>query len=409
MPQREQLSRVARSISESVTLKLNATAAALRKAGEPLIHLGGGEPVTLAPEAAVTNSEALFRSRAIRYAPASGLPEMKAAVVDYTRRFYGGHAITPANVLVSSGAKQAIAMALAAIVDPGDEVVFGAPYWVSYPEMVKLVGGVPVVVEASDGGFVPTLEDFDAKLGDATRAVIINSPSNPTGAVFERELLQALIARCEERDIYIVMDDIYHQLVFDGFEPPSAFELSSNNGDDSKLIVINGVSKSYAMTGYRIGWAVAAPPVIKAMGAMQGHQTSGPCSLTQLAAIGAIADGDADVAALVAKLKDNRDLLLGQLRAIEGVKVAAPKGTFYCFADFSAKEPDSAKLAAFLLEKVLVAAVPGVAFGREGHLRISTCGAAEDITEACRRVAWALDPAAGDTLEISGKTLKRDW
>lgn len=403
------LSRVAQSISESVTLKLNATAAALRKAGEPLIHLGGGEPVTLAPQAAVDSSEELFRSRAIRYAPASGLPEMKAAVVDYTRRFYGGHEIAPANVLVSSGAKQAIAMALAAIVDPGDEVVFAAPYWVSYPEMVKLVGGVPVVVEAADGGFVPTLAEFEAKLSDKTRAIIINSPSNPTGAVFERELLQALISRCEERGIYIVMDDIYHQLVFDGFEPPSAFSLVADNGESSKLIVINGVSKSYAMTGYRIGWAVAAAPLVKAMGAMQGHQTSGPSSLTQLAAIGAMAHGDPDVAALVTKLQVNRDLLLGKLQAIEGVKVAPPKGTFYCFADFSAIEPDSSKLAGFLLDKVLVAVVPGVAFGRDGHLRISTCGSAEDINEACRRLAWALDPEGGPTLEIAGKTLQRDW
>ncbi|PIE17665.1 MAG: aminotransferase [Proteobacteria bacterium] len=401
------LSRVAQSISESVTLKLNATAAALRKAGEPLIHLGGGEPVTLAPAAAVKNAEELFRSRAIRYAPASGLPDMKAAVVDYTQRFYG-HPITPANVLISSGAKQAIAMALTAIVDPGDEVVFAAPYWVSYPEMVKLAGGLPVVVEAGDGGFVPSLADFEAKLTEKTRAIIINSPSNPTGAAFERELMQGLFARCEERGIYILMDDIYHRLVFDGFEPPNPFTLASDNSESSKLVVINGVSKSYAMTGYRIGWAVAAAPLVKVMGVIQGHQTSGPSSLTQLAAIGAIAEGDPDVAALVAKLQENRDLLLGKLQAIEGVKVVPPKGTFYCFADVSAIEPDSSKLAAMLLEKVLVAAVPGVAFGRDGHLRISTCGSAEDITEGCRRLAWALDPNAGATLEIAGKTLHRD-
>lgn len=400
------LSQIAQAIAESATLKLNATAAQLKRAGEPLIHLGGGEPVSLAPEGAVAAGEALFRSRAIRYAPASGLPELREGVVRYVARYYG-HEIAANEVIISGGAKQALMVALQAIVDPGDEVVFAAPYWVSYPEMVKLAGGASVVVEASDGSFVPSFADFEAAVTPRTRALILNSPSNPTGMVYDKSLLQQLIALCEDRDIYLIMDDIYHRLIFEGAEATSCHALARKHHDESRLIVINGVSKAYAMTGYRVGWAVAAAPLIKAMGSIQGHQTSGPSPLNQLCALGALDGDQSSVDELCAQLQKNRDLLLGELSQLPGIEPTPPQGTFYCFVDFSHYQSDADALAALLLEKALVAAVPGGAFGRDGHLRLSTCGAADDLVEACRRIRWILSSDGPATLEVAGKTLSR--
>jgi len=400
------LSRIARSINESVTLELNATAARLRKQGEPVIHLGGGEPVSLAPEGAVTSAEPLFRSRAIRYAPASGIPELKEAVVRYTERWYG-HEIGAANVIISGGAKQSVMVALDAIIDSGDEVVFAAPYWVSYPEMVRIAGGEPVVVHAEDGSFKPALADFEARITDRTRALIVNSPANPTGVVLDDALIADLVALCERRGLFLIMDDIYHRLLLDGRQPSSVYRFAKEFGDESQLIVINGVSKTYAMTGYRVGWAIAARPLVKAMGALQGHQTSGASRLTQLSALGALEGDQAGVETLCAQLQKNRDLLISELEQLDGIAVQPPQGAFYCFVDFSRYEEDSKRLAARLLDKALVAAVPGVAFGREGHLRISTCGSAEDILEGCRRIRWALDPEAPAELEVPGKTLRR--
>lgn len=400
------LSRIATSITESVTLELNARTASLRKAGKPVIHLGGGEPVSLAPAGALSKAENLFRSRAVRYGPASGIVELKEGIVDYTKRYYD-YDIETSNVIISAGAKQALMVALQAIVDSGDEVAFAAPYWVSYPDMVTLAGGKSKIIEPANGTLIPSLEDFKTHISDRTRVIIINSPSNPSGLMVEKSTIKGLIALCKERDIFLIMDDIYHRLVFSGAEHTNALSLLSESLNDTPVVIINGVSKAYAMTGYRVGWAVAPKSLISLMGKIQGHQTSGPSPLNQFAALGALEGDQLSVERLCKSLEDNSKLLVKELQSVNGVKLTPPTATFYCFADFSAIEPDSSKLAERLLDKALVATVPGVAFGKEGYLRLSTCGSEESIIEGIRRIRWALDPKAGDELEIDGGVLRR--
>jgi len=373
-------SKIANSIGASATLKLNAQAGAMRAEGKPVIHLGGGEPKSLAPDTALQAGIEMLESGEIRYTPASGTPAMKDAIIDYTARFYGRQ-VERANVMASAGAKQAIMVALLALVDPGDEVVFPAPYWVSYPEMVRLAGGKPVVVRAGDGSFQPTVQEMVAATGPRTRAVMLNSPNNPSGQFFTREFLEGVIEHCQARGIRIMMDDIYHRLVYDGREAISCYDCTDKSVDDSMLVVLNGVSKQYAMTGFRIGWAVGPRDLIKVMGNIQSHQSGNPCSLSQHAAVAAIHGNQGSVRKLAAELEVNRDELVRLLREIPGLDVQPPQGTFYCFCDFRPFDEDSTRLAARLLEKVMVVTVPGVEFGMEGYLRLSYCGAIEDVRE----------------------------
>lgn len=402
------ISRIAASIGESATLKLNATAAALRKQGEPVIHLGGGEPKSKAPEAALAAAAEYLATGEIRYTPVGGTPTLKQAIVRYTERFYG-HAVEPKNVMVSGGAKQSIMVALQTVLDPGNEVVFPAPYWVSYPDMVRLCGATPVVVRPQEDPFRPTLQEIEEKVGPSTKAMILNSPSNPSGMVYSDELIAGVVRLCEERGIYLIMDDIYHRLVFDDVRPASCFAHARVSGDDSRLISINGVSKQFAMTGFRIGWAVASAKLIKVMTDIQGHQTSGPSALSQRAALGALDGDQSSVNDLCRTLQQNREVLMEQMGAFKGVEVSRPDGTFYCFADLRHYDEDSTRLAAFLLEKARVVTVPGVEFGMDGHLRLSFCGAAEELVAGIERMKWALDPDAPRELSIGDHTLKRDW
>ncbi|MCP4571074.1 MAG: pyridoxal phosphate-dependent aminotransferase [bacterium] len=383
-------SRIADSIGASATLALNAEAARLRAAGEPVIHLGGGEPKSRAPESAVTAGIAMLETGEVRYSPASGTPEMKDAVVAYTERFYGRKP-ERTQVLASAGCKQAIMVALIALVDPGDEVVYPVPYWVSYPDMVRLTGGVPVEVRAADGSCQPTLDEMAAACGPRTKAILLNSPNNPSGGVFDQDFMRGMVKLCEERGIHLLMDDIYHRLVFDGRQAIHGWDFTDRDLDDTPLVVLNGVSKMYAMTGFRIGWAVGPRALIKAMGNIQSHQTGGPSTLAQKAAVASIHGQQDSVDELRVTLEKNRDVLLGLVREIPGLKVERPQGTFYCFADFSAFDKDCARLAAYLLDKVQVVTVPGVEFGMPGYLRLSYCGPVEDAREGARRIAWALD------------------
>lgn len=384
-------SKIAQSISASATLKLNAEAARMRAAGEPVVHLGGGEPKSLAPEAAIEAGIAMLKTGEVRYSPASGTPDMKDAIIAYTERFYGRTA-ERTQVMASAGAKQAIMVALIALVDPGDEVVYPVPYWVSYPDMVRLTGGVPVEVRAADGSCQPTLDEMVAALTPRTKAILLNSPNNPSGGVYDAEFVGGLVRVCEERGIHLLLDDIYHRLVFDGRAAVHCWDFTDRELDDTPLVVLNGVSKQYAMTGFRIGWAVGPRNLIKAMANIQSHQTGGPGTLSQRAAVAAIHGQQGSVAELRGTLEKNRDELVALLRGIPGLKVERPQGTFYCFADFRAFDTDCARLAATLLEKVQVVTVPGVEFGMPGFLRLSYCGPVEDAREGARRIAWALDP-----------------
>lgn len=402
------ISLIGKSIHESATLKLNEKAAILKKKGEPIIHLGGGEPKSKTPIDALLTAVGHLNAGEIRYTPADGIPEMKQAIIRYTEEFYD-RKVEPENVIASGGAKQALMVCLQALLNPQEEVIFPAPYWVSYPEMAKLCGAIPVPVYPEDGSFYPRLQDIEQVVTSYTKAVIINSPNNPSGAMYSERFIEEIVDFCEKRDLYLIMDDIYHRLVFDGKKPINCYNYAKDLSDKSKLIVINGVSKAYAMTGFRIGWAVANKKLIEVMTNIQAHQTSGPSVVLQKAAAGAINGVQSSVESLRMMLENNRNVMMEQLHAFDGVKVTKPDGTFYCFADFSVYGKDSTKMANVLLEKVRVATVPGIEFGMEGFLRLSTCGSIKDITEGVERMKWALDPNSPNELYIGDRKLVRDW
>jgi aspartate aminotransferase len=402
------ISQLARSIKESATLKLNETAAILRDKGEPVIHLGGGEPKGRAPIDAITTASSMMVTGEVRYSPADGIPSLKKAIIRYTEECYN-RVVTPANVIASSGAKQSIMVALQTLLEPKDEVIFAAPYWVSYPEMVKLAGGVPVVVTPEDGTFQPTIEEFAALVGSYTKAIIINSPNNPSGVMYKKDFIAELVQFCEKKGIYLIMDDTYNRLVFDGQAPINCYEFAKDFSEHSKLIVINCVSKMYAMTGFRIGWTVAAKEIVQAMTNIQSQQTSGPATPSQWAAVGALTGVQSSIDGLRMTLENARNVMLARLNMIPGVKVVKPNGTFYCFPDFSAYEKDSGKLCQMLLDKVRVVTVPGKEFGMDGHLRLSYCGSLKEIKEGVERIQWAIDPNSPNELYLGDRKLVRDW
>ncbi|MCL2824619.1 MAG: pyridoxal phosphate-dependent aminotransferase [Polyangiaceae bacterium] len=402
------ISQIASKISQSATLKLNSTAASLLAKGEPVIHLGGGEPKSKAPLDAVLSAASMLRSAEVRYTPPDGTAALKKAIIHYTEQWYG-KTVSPQNVMASSGAKQALMVALHALLDPGDEVIFPTPYWVSYPDMVKLLGAVPVPVLPEDGSFTPSIRDIEKATSSRTKVVIINSPNNPSGAVYPREFIADVVQFCESRGLYLIMDDIYHRLLFKGANPISCYDFAKDHGDSSKLIVINGVSKQYAMTGFRIGWAVANKGLIQVMTNIQGHETSGPSALLQHAAVAAIMGPQSCVDSLRTTLENNRNVMIQQLKSFAGVRLIEPGGTFYCFPDFSAFNKDSVKLAELLLEKAQVVSVPGKEFGLDGHLRLSYCGTITDIKKGIERIKWALDKDSPSELQIGERKLVRDW
>jgi aspartate aminotransferase len=402
------ISLIGRNVGESVTLKLNETFAILKAKGEPVIHLGGGEPKSKAPLDAITAIAAHLNTAEVRYAPVDGSVEMKKAIIRYTLDHYH-RLVEPENVIASSGAKQALMVALQAILDPQDEVIYPAPYWVSYPEMIKLCGAIPIPVVPSDGTFTPRMVDIEQNVTSYTKAIIINSPNNPSGAVYPGSFIKEIVEFCEMKGIYLIMDDIYHVLTFNGKKAANVFDYVTDFTENSKLILINGVSKAYAMTGFRIGWGIANKQLIKVMANIQGHQTSGPSILLQKAAIGAINGVQSSIESLRTTLENNRKVLVQRLRAFNGVHLIEPDGTFYAFADFSAYDKDSTRLSNFLLEKVKVLTMPGKEFGMEGYLRISFCGSIKEINEGIDRMKWALDPNSPNELYIGERKLVRDW
>ena len=382
------LSKRAKMIGDSPTLKINALARAMKKEGKPLIHLGGGEPVFPAPLSAVEAIIKKAESRKIKYSPSSGTPELKAAVAQYTLQNYGREA-GPQNIIVSAGAKQALFNFLLAAVQEGDEVVFPAPYWVSYPEMVKMAGATPVIVRPPKGKLQVSFEDVAAAVTDKTKAVLLNSPNNPSGLIFGADFISRVVRLTEEKNIFLLMDDIYHKLVFDGQSVPNPYEFA---GNAQHLVIVNGVSKLYGLTGLRIGWAVSEnKELIAAMGRMQAQSTSCNSDLSETAAAAALTGDQRCIDELRTLLQQHRDVLMNELAQIPHVNVQKPQGTFYSFGDFSYYNPDSQALAQYLLEKALVAVVPGAAFGMDGHLRISFCADEESIVQGVRRIKKALE------------------
>jgi aspartate aminotransferase len=402
------LSRRAQNIESSPTLSLNEIAKGLQAKGKPVINLGVGEPSNLTPISAIEKATSRLNTRKIKYTSSSGSLELKSAIIQYTLENYG---VAPSikNVLVTSGAKQAIFNTLYALLNPEDEVILLAPYWVSYPEMIKMAGGDPVIVMPSRETLLPSFSIIRESITSKTKAIIINSPNNPSGLVYSTELVGDLVRFCEKNDIFLIMDDIYHKLVYGDQPWVSGYSYTNNTIDNSHIIVINGISKSYGMTGFRIGWAIGSGELIRVMSNIQSQTTSGASIVLQDAALGALTGIQDDVYKLRDSIKQNKDITVNGLRNIPNLRIIEPEGAFYCLPDFSAYMGNSIDLSKFILEKALVALVPGVAFGIEGHLRISYAGSADDISEAIRRIGWALDQNSHDEIKMGDQIYKRNW
>jgi aspartate aminotransferase len=402
------VSELAGAIVESPTLRLNEEARLLRERGEPVIHLGIGEPKNKTPITAILSSASKLSQGDVKYCPSDGLPSLKKAIIRYTEEAYD-KVVAPENVIVSSGAKQAIFNILYTILNPQDEVVILAPYWVSYPEMVKMVYGVPVIVTPEDGRFHPRMADIERAVSSSTKAIIVNSPNNPSGIVYREEFIAQIVEFCERKKIYLIMDDIYHKLVFDGRIAPPCYRFTTKDIEDSRLIVINGIAKLYGMTGFRIGWCVAPRKIITVMNNVQAQTTSCASPVMQAGAEGALLGLQSFVEALRLTIQNNRDVAMRELSSFNGVTTCKPEGTFYCLPDFRAYSSNSVELSSFLLKKALVVTVPGREFGMEGHLRLSFAGTVKDVTEGIARIKWALDPTSPNDIYIGDKRLIRDW
>ena len=402
------ISDLAASVSESATMKFNDRASQLRAEGKPVVHLGVGEPKNKAPEAAVSASSDKLAEGYVKYTSPAGMPSLRSAIADYMTERYAKE-VSAANVIASNGAKHALFNVLMAIVNPGDKVLLPVPYWVSFPEMVKLVRGVPTFVQPGPGLLMPDVAKLTQAVDESTAAIILNSPNNPSGLVASGAYLEELVNFCERRGVYLIMDDIYRDLVFDGGEAPSAYRYTHKLLDSSHIIIVNGVSKLYGMTGFRLGWSVAPAEVTSAINKVQGQMTSNASVISQVAAEGALTGDQRGVEELRTHLQANRDRLLNELADLDGLKVVRPQGGLYSFPDFSAFNPDSLALAELLLEKALVVTVPGIEFGMDGYLRLGFAGTAEDVVEGARRIKWALDPSQPAEIKMGDEVVTRDW
>jgi aspartate aminotransferase len=402
------ISQLGRSIAASSTLALNEEARLLRERGEPVISLGIGEPKNKTPITALLSSAAKLSEGNVKYTPPDGTPSLKKAIIRYTEENYD-RLVKPENVIVSTGAKQALYNIMVSILNPQDEVILLAPYWVSYPEIVKLAYGVPVVVTPEDGSFTPQLEEIEQAVSSYTKAIIVNSPNNPSGVVYSEDFIASIVEFCEKKKIYLVMDDIYHKLVFDDVKAYPAYQYTNMDIESTYVIVVNGVSKLYGMTGFRIGWVIANRKLVDVMSNIQSQMTSGTSVLLQAGAEGALTGMQSLVESLRLTFENNRNIILQELRTFNDITVTKPQGAFYCLPDFRAYSNDSVNLANHILKKALVVTIPGVDFGMEGYLRLSFAGSVKDILTAIERIKWALDPSSPNEIFIGDRKYIRDW
>lgn len=407
------ISRLARAIAESPTFALNEEARILRERGEPVINMSIGEPKNKTPITAILSSATKLSGGDIKYTPPDGTPSLKKAIIRYTEENYN-KVVSPENVIVSAGAKQSIFNILYSILNPQDEVIILAPHWVSYPEMVKMVYGIPVIVTPEDGTFHPRMEDIHRAISPYTKAIIVNSPNNPSGEVFSAEFIAQIVEYCENKKIFLIMDDIYHKLTFDGAVWKPSYSFSNSDIENTMIIVVNGIAKLYGMTGFRIGWAITNRKLVEVMTNVQAQTTSCTSALLQAAAEGALNGMQSVVENLRLTFQNNKQVLVEELKAFNGVRLIPPKGTFYALPDFRAYIPsslakDSVELSNLILKKALVVTVPGKEFSMEGHLRLSYAGSVKDIKEGIERIKWVLDPTSPSEIYIGDRKLVRDW
>ena len=393
-PGARRVSRRISSIAESATLAVDAKAKALKAAGRPVIGFGAGEPDFPTPDYIVEAAvEAARDARNHRYTPAGGLPELKQAIVEKTRRD-SGYAVEAAQVLVTNGGKQAIYQAFATLLDPGDEVIVPAPYWTTYPEAIRLAGGVPVEVLADETqDYKVSVEQLEAARTERTKVLLFNSPSNPTGAVYDRAEVEAIGRWVADHGLWVLTDEIYEHLVYDGLETASLPVVVPELAD--RCVVVNGVAKTYAMTGWRIGWLIGPKDVVKAATNLQSHATSNVSNVAQRAAVAAVAGDLSAVDAMKTAFDRRRRAIVAMLNEINGVVCPEPKGAFYAYPQvlgLLGREIDgvtpqtSAQLAELILDKAEVAAVPGEAFGSPGYLRFSYALGDDDLVEGITRL-----------------------
>ncbi|MCT1602276.1 pyridoxal phosphate-dependent aminotransferase [Kocuria sp. p3-SID1433] len=390
----ERISRRIAAIAPSATLAVDAKAKALKSEGHPIIGFGAGEPDFPTPAHIVqAAAEALQDPSNFRYSPGPGLPELRRAIADTTAQ-RSGWQVEPSQVVVTNGGKQAVYEAFAAVLNEGDEVLLPAPYWTTYPEAIRLAGGVPVEVFAgAEHGYKVTPEMLEEKITDRTKAILHCSPSNPTGAVFSSEETRALGAWAVEKGIFVIADEIYQQLTYDGTPFTAIAGACPELGEN--VIVVNGVAKTYAMTGWRVGWLIGPADVVKAVSTLQSHLTSNVNNIAQRAAVAALTGPQDDVVAMGEAFDRRRRLAVEMLSAIDGVTVPEPQGAFYVYPDVSAllgRDYDgstpqtSAELAGLILEKAQVAVVPGEAFGPSGYFRLSYALGDDDLREGLTRL-----------------------
>ncbi|MFC0040390.1 pyridoxal phosphate-dependent aminotransferase [Actinomadura rayongensis] len=398
---RPRVSRRIAAISESATLAVDAKAKALKAAGRPVIGFGAGEPDFPTPEYIVEAAVTACRvPRFHKYTPAGGLPELKAAIAEKTERD-SGYAVDASQVLVTNGGKQAVYEAFAALLDPGDEVIVPTPYWTTYPESIRLAGGVPVDVVADETtGYRVTVEQLEAARTERTKVLLFVSPSNPTGAVYDRDQIEAIGRWADEHGLWVVTDEIYEHLVYGDAEFHSLPVVVPELAD--RTLVLNGVAKTYAMTGWRVGWLIGPNDVVKAAANLQSHATSNVANVSQAAALAAVTGDLSAVAEMRTAFDRRRRTIVRMLNDIDGVVCPEPEGAFYAYPSVKAllgreirgRRPEtSVELAALILDEAEVALVPGEAFGTPGYFRLSYALGDDDLVEGVSRVAKLLAEA----------------
>ncbi len=381
-------------IAESVTLAVSAKAKELKAAGRPVIGFGAGEPDFATPDYIVDAAvEAARDPRNHHYTPASGLPELKEAIAAKTARDSGYH-VDPGQVLVTNGGKQAVYEAFATLLDPGDEVLLPAPYWTTYPEAIRLAGASPVEVLADhQTGYLLDVDRLEAARTDRTKALLFCSPSNPTGAVYSPQQVAEIGRWAYEHGIWVVTDEIYQHLVYDDTEFSSIAVQTPELAE--QCVVLNGVAKTYAMTGWRVGWLIGPRDVVQAAGNLQSHLTSNVANVSQRAALRAVSGDLSAVAAMRDAFDRRRHTIVSMLREIDGVVCPEPHGAFYVFPSVHGllgrdvrgrTATTSAELASLILDEAEVAVVPGEAFGAPGHVRLSYALADDDLREGIGRL-----------------------
>ncbi|HKD89311.1 MAG TPA: pyridoxal phosphate-dependent aminotransferase [Streptosporangiaceae bacterium] len=389
------------SISESATLAVDAKAKALKAAGRPVIGFGAGEPDFPTPDYIVEAAQrACAEPKFHKYTPAAGLPELREAIAAKTARD-SGLVLSASQVLVTNGGKHAVYQAFATLLDPGDEVLLPTPYWTSYPESIALAGGVPVLVNTDEtSGYLVSIEQLEAHLSDRTKLLLFVSPSNPTGAVYPPEQVAEIGRWAAERGIWVVTDEIYEHLVYGEARFVSMPVVAPEIAD--RCVVLNGVAKTYAMTGWRVGWMAGPADVIKAAINLQSHATSNVCNVAQAAALTAVSGDLAAVARMRSAFDRRRKVMTAMLNEVPGVVCPLPEGAFYCYPSVKGilgkqvagqRPSTSGQLAELLLDEADVAVVPGEAFGTDGYFRLSCALGDADLEEGVSRLAKLLGSA----------------